>query len=89
MKLTKEQLENYRKKFKLSPRELEILNLLFQGNNKNSDIADKLGITEGTAKQYFHMLYIKLDRPSKIEVIQLLWEDFYSQSIYKKRYKKD
>ena len=88
MKLTKQKLENYRKKFKLSPRELDILDLLFQGINKNSDIADKLDITEGTVKQYFHMLYVKLDRPTKIEVLQLLWEDFYSQSIYKQRDKK-
>lgn len=55
----------------LSPRENEILNLLAQGY-ANKEIADKLGITVGTACWYLHGIYRKLHVQSRIQAVNKL-----------------
>jgi RNA polymerase sigma factor (sigma-70 family) len=55
----------------LSPREKEILDLLAQGY-ANKEIADKLGITVGTACWYLHGIYRKLHVQSRIQAVNKL-----------------
>jgi len=69
MKFSKEQLEVLRRRFRLSPREIELVDLLFQGVSTNQDLAESLGITLGTTKMMLHTLYAKLACASKQQAI--------------------
>jgi DNA-binding NarL/FixJ family response regulator len=60
MKLTNEQLDRITRAFRLSPRERQIVDLLFQGSTTNAQIAAGLGVTEGTAKNMVHGLLLKM-----------------------------
>lgn len=57
----------------LTPRELEILNLLSKGL-LYKEIGDQLGITIGTVKQHIHKIYDKLQVSNKTEAINLYKE---------------
>jgi DNA-binding NarL/FixJ family response regulator len=55
----------------LAPREKEILELLAKGY-ANKEIADKLGITVGTACWYLHGIYRKLHVQSRVQAVNKL-----------------
>jgi two-component system, NarL family, nitrate/nitrite response regulator NarL len=51
----------------LSPREVELVQLVRQGL-RNRDIADRLGITEGTVKVYLHSVFEKTGVANRTEL---------------------
>ncbi len=51
----------------LSPRETELVHLVRQGM-RNRDIAEKLGITEGTVKVYLHSVFEKTGVANRTEL---------------------
>jgi two-component system, NarL family, nitrate/nitrite response regulator NarL len=51
----------------LSPRERELVNLVRKGL-RNREIADQLGVTEGTIKVYLHSVFEKLGVSSRTEL---------------------
>jgi DNA-binding NarL/FixJ family response regulator len=51
----------------LSPRELEIVNLMAQGF-KNSDMATKLSLREQTVKNHLHYIFEKLGVSDRLEL---------------------
>ena len=69
MKLTIESLGRIRHEFGLSPRELQLLELLLEGRDTNAALAARLGNTTGTVKQQLHGLYLKFHRSSKLAVV--------------------
>jgi two-component system nitrate/nitrite response regulator NarP len=54
----------------LSPRELEIVELIPQGL-RNREIAERLGVTEGTVKVYLHAIFEKLQVRSRTELAMI------------------
>ena len=56
-----------RDKALLSPRETELVQLVRQGL-RNRDIADRLGITEGTVKVYLHTVFEKTGVANRTEL---------------------
>lgn len=56
-----------RGKSPLSPREAELVRLVRQGL-RNRDIAEKLGITEGTVKAYLHSVFDKTGVANRTEL---------------------
>ncbi len=54
--------------FSLSPREMEILNLLVEGNN-NNEIADNLFISKETVRNHIRNIYQKLQVHSKSQAV--------------------
>jgi len=83
MLVSKKELKFLQKKYRLSPRELEVIQLLFKGIDSNKEIAEKMGITVGTAKGYTHSILIKLKVSTKLQAVVMLADT--NQSIYKKR----
>lgn len=61
------QAPSARDKSLLSPREAELVKLLRQGM-RNRDIAEKLGITEGTVKVYLHSVFEKTGVANRTEL---------------------
>jgi two-component system nitrate/nitrite response regulator NarP len=57
----------------LSPRELEVAELVAQGL-RNKEIAQRLGITEGTVKVYLHAMFEKLEVRTRTELAMLIGE---------------
>ncbi|MDX8044507.1 response regulator transcription factor [Gracilibacillus sp. S3-1-1] len=57
----------------LNNRELQIIQLIKKGWT-NRMIADQLGISEGTVKNYLSIIYKKLGIKSRVELLQLLTE---------------
>jgi len=55
----------------LSPKEQEIAKYVQQGK-RNSEIADRTSITEGTVKVHLSRIYKKLDIKSRIQLVLLL-----------------
>jgi two-component system nitrate/nitrite response regulator NarL len=51
----------------LSPRELDVLRIVTAGWS-NKEIADKLGISEGTVKAHLHHVYEKLGVRGRLEL---------------------
>jgi DNA-binding CsgD family transcriptional regulator len=69
MKLSQQQQQLLADGFALSPREREIVTLLFDGVGSNSDLAQALGVTPATAKIMLHNVYVKTGRSTKHELI--------------------
>jgi len=59
--------DNGRERSLLSPRETELVSLVRQGM-RNRDIAEKLGITEGTVKVYLHSVFEKTGVANRTEL---------------------
>lgn len=59
--------EGSRERALLSPREAELVTLVRQGM-RNRDIAEKLGITEGTVKVYLHSVFEKTGVANRTEL---------------------
>jgi two-component system nitrate/nitrite response regulator NarP len=58
----------------LTAREKEIVNLVLRGL-RNRQIADLLGLTEGTVKVYVHSIYLKFGVNSRMQLAAKLQED--------------
>jgi len=69
MLVTARQLMQIKTLYGLSPREMEIVVLLLNGVDSNKEIADKLGVTVGTAKHYLHILFCKIRVNSKLKAV--------------------
>ena len=69
MKITEKQLEKFCKKYRLSPRESQILKLIIDGVDSNAEIAKRLGVTLLSAKVYVHNLYAKVGVSSKVKLV--------------------
>ncbi|MBP7053054.1 MAG: hypothetical protein KBE65_18775 [Phycisphaerae bacterium] len=69
MKLTDEQLDTLRKVFRLSPRETQVVALLFKGVGTTDEKAQRLGVGVPAVKLVLRMLYAKVGVSSKHEVI--------------------
>ncbi len=59
---------------KLTPRERDIAAMVARGN-RNRDIADNLGMTEGTVKVYLHGIFRKLQVTNRTELAVALTDD--------------
>ena len=81
MRLTHEQLDRVQVAFRLSPREREIVDLLFQGVTTDAGLAERLGITVGTTKNLVHALLLKTNCPDKVTLTVRL---FYALTREKK-----
>ncbi|MHC4753358.1 MAG: response regulator transcription factor [Planctomycetota bacterium] len=68
MNLSKKQLDYIKKQYRLTNRETQILELILQGIQSNAKIANELGLSEGTIKQYNRVLYAKFQASSKLEI---------------------
>mgnify|MGYP000004805637 CR=1 FL=1 len=66
-----ERCEEVGKQHKLTPRELEIMQLLCKGRTK-AYIAETLYLTENTVKGHTKHIYSKLDVHSKQELLDLV-----------------
>jgi len=82
MLVSKEDLKNIQKKYRLTDREMQVIELLFQGIDSNKEIASKMGITVGTAKAYSHSIFIKLRVKTKLQAVIMMGDP--NQSIYRK-----
>jgi len=69
MKLSDESREELRNDYRLSPREVELLELVLEGIDTNAQLARRMGIATGTVKQYLHVLYAKFRVNSKVGLI--------------------
>ncbi len=67
--MTEENKKGGRAKYRLTCRELEVLELTQQGM-QNQEIADSLGISAGTARNYLSSIYRKLNVGSRVEAIK-------------------
>jgi DNA-binding CsgD family transcriptional regulator len=66
-------LDDFCKKFEVSPREKEIIIEIFNGLS-NQQIADKLFISLQTVKDHTHRIYGKTDVNSRVQLIKLVGE---------------
>lgn len=66
---------------RLSPRERELVNLVRQGL-RNREIAEKLGVTEGTIKVYLHAVFEKLGVGNRTE-LAIRADEFLAESFLK------
>lgn len=57
------------KQFELSDRETEVLKLIAQGY-KNSEIAEKLFVSQNTIKTHIKNIYVKLDVKNRVEALK-------------------
>jgi len=68
MQLTQIQLDAIKKQYRLSPREIQIVDLILKGIESNEEISKNLGVTVLSAKRYVHDLYAKIGISSKLGV---------------------
>ena len=69
MNLTKYQQEKIRRKFKLSNREIDVLNLLFSGVEAIKEISSRMNINERTCKGYLQRIYLKTGKRKKLSAV--------------------
>jgi DNA-binding NarL/FixJ family response regulator len=67
--LTHEQLDRIQIAFRLSPRERQIVDLLFQQVTTDAGLAERLGVTTGTVKAMVHDLLLKTNCPDKLTLV--------------------
>jgi DNA-binding NarL/FixJ family response regulator len=66
-------LEEFCKKFEVSPRETDIVREICNGLS-NKEISDKLFISLQTVKDHTHRIYIKTNVRSRVQLINLVKE---------------
>jgi DNA-binding NarL/FixJ family response regulator len=64
-------LEKIFEKYKITPREQEIINLVIEGAS-NKDIEKKLFISDSTVRNHIYNIYQKLDVQNRIELINFI-----------------
>jgi ligand-binding sensor domain-containing protein/DNA-binding CsgD family transcriptional regulator len=67
-------LEGFLERYKLSPREQEILRLIL-GGASNKDIEKRLFISSSTVRNHIHNIYQKLGVRNRLELINLVGKD--------------
>lgn len=72
MKLTDEQLDKLRRGCRLSPRETQVVALLFEGLATNDDIALRLGTTEGAVRAALRTMQLKTCTTAKHQLVLFL-----------------
>ena len=66
-------LSRFRERYRLSPREADVINLIIQGNTRK-DIARILQLSDETIKTHCTSAYNKLGVDNKIQLLNLLKE---------------
>ena len=66
----KQGIRHFKKLYKLSKRQLEIILLSIEGHS-NTDIGERLNIARRTVETHFFNIYLKLDIKNKTELIRL------------------
>ena len=74
MKLTSQQLDTLATRFRLSPRETEIVATILTGITDNRALAEALGLTVGTTKVMLHGVYAKTRCSDKTQLVLLCLE---------------
>ena len=69
MKLSKYQRQAIRRQFALSPREIEVVDFLFQGVTTNQALADHLGVSLAGARLHLRHIYLKTGATDKAALI--------------------
>ena len=69
MKITNKQFEAVKKKYKLTNRELQVVKLIFDECVSNQEIADKMGISEYTAKAHLARVFLKMNVNQKHMIV--------------------
>lgn len=69
LQLTDRQLETLGRGFRLSPREKQVIALLFEGLATNAQIAERLETTPGAIQSATHTLYLKTGTRSRHELL--------------------
>jgi len=80
MQLTKEQREQIKNQYRLSPRETQIVELILKGIESNSDIAKNLNVTLLSAKRYVHDLYSKMGTSTKLSIVLKILDSIHKYS---------
>ena len=70
-------LESFERRFNLTPREREIVELIARGF-PNAAIAKELGISAGTVRNHRYRLYFKLDITTERELFSLFLQDLFA-----------
>ena len=78
MLIAKKQLKSIKKFYKLSPLELKLLKLIFDGVHSNQEIAERLNLTLLTAKGILYRIYCKTGYHNKLTLAIKLLEQFTS-----------
>lgn len=68
MQLTKKQLDQIKKQYRLSPRETQVVDLILKGVDSNVEMTKILGLHIGTTRRYVHDVYAKIGISSKLGV---------------------
>ncbi len=68
----KVKIDSFKRQYKLTNKELEIIILIYNTGNHNKQISEDLGITTGTIKQHLSRVYNKLDVTSRSQMITVL-----------------
>ncbi|HUW05996.1 MAG TPA: response regulator transcription factor [Williamwhitmania sp.] len=76
--ITQPQFKNWKHASSLTTRELEVMNLIAEGN-LNKEIADKLGISLQTVKNHVKNIYPKMGASNRFEAIQRFVESSNEQ----------
>jgi DNA-binding NarL/FixJ family response regulator len=67
-KILKQEEQSQKLQAQLTPRELEVLKLVVSGMS-NADVAEKLGVGEGTVKTHLHTVYDKLQVRGRVQLM--------------------
>lgn len=77
MKLSDETRNKLRVEYRLSPREVELVDLILEGIDSNARLAERMGIATSSAKAYVHDLYAKCRVSSKVALIVAVCDKFF------------
>jgi DNA-binding NarL/FixJ family response regulator len=58
----------------LTPRLLSVASLIVNEAVSNKEIAGRLGISEGTVKQYTHQIFKRFGVSSRLELFKIYWK---------------
>ena len=74
MKLSEASRNEIKAEYRLSPRELELLDLILEGVDSNAKLAERMHLRTGTVKQYMHVLLAKFRVSSKVGLVVAVCE---------------
>ncbi|UCC96315.1 MAG: hypothetical protein JSW66_10760 [Phycisphaerales bacterium] len=68
MELTDRQLREVKEHFGLSPRQIEVVQLLLGHVDSTAELAEALGVSPGSARQFVFLLHTKMGTKSKGQI---------------------
>ena len=74
MLVSKKQLKDIQQNYRLSPQEMKIIYLLFEGAETNDEIAKKMCISRSSVCTYLRNIYFKTQTKSKLSTVLRLAE---------------